>query len=420
MSKWINAISAVAGGLLSSIALGEPQLSVNGFISQGFVASHNTKLFDNNSDNSWELTEAAAKFALQTNAPLRFSAQLLYRNAGSHQPESVRIDHALLDYNAISNDTYSAGIRIGRIKPQIGFYNATRDMPWTRPSIFLSQSIYPEILRDVYLSADGFNVYQQWQFANSSLLIDLAYGKPDTSDQIAQNYWGEDATGDLDPDAGSNISVRYQWNNQWQLGWTWVDSFFDYKADPNASITSGTLDYRMNLFSLQYDTERWELTAEYLLGDAEDKGHWPVEVGDNPFAQPFLPASSKAEELSYSLQARYRLDPRWTLTLRHDRQYRDKTDRNGKDYATQSQQLAQLSALVNPGTNTLVAQPAHSAYGKAWTLGTEWQPRKNWLLRVEGTWGEGLAWVPVIFETGEREVDEKYWAIYAAQVSYRF
>jgi len=401
---------------------GEITVSTQGFISQGFVASHNTTLFDKDSDFSTDLTEAAVRIALQTDQRLRFSMQTLYRRAGSHQEEGLRIDHLLLDYNLpTESSNYSAGVQLGRIKPKIGLYNESRDIAWTRPGIFLSQSIYPEILRDAYLTADGIYLYQRWYFSDSNLSLNLGYGHPDTGDKVAENYWGESAQGDMSTDPATNIALTYQLRNNWLFGWSWVEASFDFDADRDASITSGTLDISMNIFSLQYQGEEWELTAELALNDIEDEGHFPVELGNNPYAQPFLPDSKENESLRYSLQARYRLSSHWTLTGRYEVQYFDKNDKSGEDYAEISRQAAELAELVNPpGTNTLTAQPNYSAYGKAWTAGIEWQPNKQWLVRAEATAGEGLAWVPTLLEFCEDTVNEKYWSIFAVQASYRF
>ncbi len=401
---------------------GATTISTQGFISQGMVASHNTTLFDKDSDFDAGLTEAAVRIAVQTDQRMRLSMQTLYRHAGSHQQEGLHIDHLLLDYNLPTDaSNYNAGVQLGRIKPKIGLYNESRDMPWTRPGIFLPQSIYPEILRDAYLTADGIYIYQQWHFSGSELSLHFGYGHPDASDKVAENYWGENARGDMSTDPATNIALTYQLGNSWLFGWSWVDASFDFDADSDANITSGTLDFSMNLFSLQYQGEQWELTAELALSDIEDEGHFPVELGNNPYAQPFLPDSKDNESLSYSLQARYRLNSHWTLTGRYEVQYFDKNDKNGDDYAELSRQAAELAELVNPpGSSTLTAQPNYSAYGKAWTAGIEWQPNKQWLVRAEATAGEGLAWVPTLLEFCEDTVNEKYWSIFAVQASYRF
>jgi hypothetical protein len=46
-------------------------------------------------------------------------------------------------------------MRVGRIKTAYGLYNTTRDVPFTRPSIVLPQSIYFERTRNLTVSADG-------------------------------------------------------------------------------------------------------------------------------------------------------------------------------------------------------------------------------------------------------------------------
>ncbi len=85
--------------------------------------------------------------------------QLLSRQAGESSKGGIRIDYGFLDYTAITSEAKEFGVRLGRIKNPFGFYNDTRDVPFTRPSILLPQSIYFDRARNLAMASDGVQFY---------------------------------------------------------------------------------------------------------------------------------------------------------------------------------------------------------------------------------------------------------------------
>lgn len=90
---------------------------------------------------------------------LQLSGQLLHRRAGEGSNGGIHIDFGFLDYNFANTPAAEIGIRLGRMKNPFGFYNDTRDVPFTRPSILLPQSIYFDRTRNLALASDGIQVY---------------------------------------------------------------------------------------------------------------------------------------------------------------------------------------------------------------------------------------------------------------------
>ena len=74
---------------------------------------------------------------------------------------------------------------MGRIKTAYGLYNTTRDVPFTRPSIILPQSIYFERTRNLTVSADGADIYVERYGEAGTLSASLAYGQPQTDTDAA-------------------------------------------------------------------------------------------------------------------------------------------------------------------------------------------------------------------------------------------
>ena len=125
-------------------------LQIHGFASQAYIYTSDNDVFGNSDDNgSFGFTEIGINALLRPLPRLQLSAQGLSRRAGQGTSATPRLDFAVADYRLFSQDTNQFGIRVGRLKNPFGFYNDTRDVPFTRPSILLPQSIYFDRIRNV-------------------------------------------------------------------------------------------------------------------------------------------------------------------------------------------------------------------------------------------------------------------------------
>ena len=136
------------------------QLRVNGFLSQGYIKTNKNKFFGNSTgDGSFDFREIGLTASLRPLSKLQLSGQLLHRSAGEGSKGGIRIDFGFLDYNIINTPAKEFGVRLGRMKNPLGFYNDTRDVPFTRPSVLLPQSIYFDRTRNLALASDGAQLY---------------------------------------------------------------------------------------------------------------------------------------------------------------------------------------------------------------------------------------------------------------------
>src|SRR5258708_13524927 len=93
---------------------------------------------------------------MQVRPRLLMGALGAIRAAGATDTGVARLDYALMDYRIVSGADASAGIRIGKVKNPLGFFNETRDVIFTRPSILLP-FIYSDNQnqRDLVFAAPG-------------------------------------------------------------------------------------------------------------------------------------------------------------------------------------------------------------------------------------------------------------------------
>lgn len=374
----------------------EINFQMHGFIAQGYVQTSANHFYGNSeSGGSLDFREVGinASWRMQPNLQLR--AQLLSRLAGETSDGSPHLDYAVADYRIISNKDSDIGVRVGRFKNPLGFYNDTRDVAFTRSGILLPQSIYFDRTRNLALSSDGMEIYSlsrtdwgnfEWQFG---------IGLPDVNDQDTElSLLGADRAGRM-KDKTSYISrLLYESDaGNMRLGLTATELNMDYRAGSLDPSGSGPIKFNPYILSLQYNTEQWSFTAEYALRK--------LRFAD---AIVYIPSPLKSiEGESYYLQASYRYSTRLESFLRYDSTFIDKRDRDG-----------QLLQTLSAGT-----RPAHGRFAQDWTLGLRWDPHRDWMLRFEHHWIDGTAWLSQQ-DNPNPVLTQRRWRLLSVLVSYRF
>ena len=388
-----------AAAMCSSLAVADSHyedFTVNGFLTQGyFYTDHNNVYGESSDGGSFEFREAAINTSYRFNPKLRGAAQLMSRKAGEVDNGVPKLDYALLDYRFLDSLDTASGIRVGRLKIPFGFYNETRDVAFTRPSIMLPQSLYFDQARDVELSIDGAILYSYFDVPGGWLDIDLLYGKPQTDTNVEYTYLSGDAPGKFDDSEGYLGQVIYNADGgRIRLGMTLARYELSYQPG-NLShpleFDRGDMKLGLAILSAQYNAERWTATAEYMRHDLD----WR-ELG-GVFA-----ISPQTTIESYYVQLQYRVDNNWELLLRYDDMRLDKDDPNGIANAV----------LFAP-------KPAHTFYSEDVTVGIGWNPDPSWSFRAELHNVKGTGWAAEQDNPDPSQL-RKYWNIFALQATYRF
>ncbi|MBU0960887.1 MAG: hypothetical protein KKH60_05115, partial [Proteobacteria bacterium] len=158
-------------------------LSINGFLSFGYIKSRHNNFLGNSLDGSFQLNEFALTTNYIANDTLRFGFQLLSRDVGPEGNNDILIDWAVVDYRWQD----WLGLRLGKVKLPIGLYNQGRDIDFLRPMAFLPQSIYDENKRTLVVAALGGSIYGNLSFGGSGDLDYQAYyGRVDFREDSGQ------------------------------------------------------------------------------------------------------------------------------------------------------------------------------------------------------------------------------------------
>lgn len=369
-------------------------IQVHGFLSQGYFLTSDNRLFGKSDidGGSFSFTEAGLNGSWMPNADFRLAAQILFRRAGIGHENDLELDFGLIDYTIFSTVDYRLGIRLGRIKVPFGFYNDTRDMVFTRPTILLPQSIYPDATRDLSISADGGLIYADYRSGSGNFSFELGsiYPKSSTLD-TELSFLGQDYPGNTFSGLSYVGRLIYDLESgkyRMAISSMRIDTRYDPALLPPDDLFAGKDIFTPVIFSGQYNQENFSLTAEYSIRPVKDKGF------RDDFDDRFIGEA-------YYLQAEYRFNNNWQAVLRYDVLYNDRSDKSGNRY----QSMTRL--------------PAHFQFAKDWTIGFRYNIGSSFLFAAEYHYVNGTAWLP--FQDNPDPDDmEQQWQMFSVLASYRF
>lgn len=368
-------------------------VQVHGFATQGFLHTSDNDFFGDSESGSFEFTELGINLSYRATPSLLFSGQLLSRRAGEIYDGSPTIDFALMDWTVVTEQTHAFGLMFGRTKNPIGLYNDTRDVAFTRPSIFLPQQIYFDNVRNLILSADGLQAYAKLYTDTGTWSFNAGIGHNTIDENVEISYLDRDFGGEFEP---ANLAMvgRAEFettDGAWRGALSAAKARLAFDADATDPIGNGEIDFLFWVASLQYNAEYWSLTAEYMEQPVEFDGFSPLYDARDSTVQ------------GYYLQGSYLLRNDVELVARYAEGFASKDDRNGRRFAAGSFGMA----------------PPHSFYQKDLMLGLRWDVTPSLMLRVEHQWSEGT-WTLSRRENPSPLDHAKDWQMFSLLASYRF
>ena len=389
------AFSPAAGADASSFweKLQEKGLQIHGFASLTAVKTSANHFYGNSPDWSWDDIEVGLNVSYRFSPWLFASGQVISRRAGEMSDGTPSLDYGLIDLSLVKTADQELGIRLGRLKNPLGLYNETRDVPFTRPSIFLPQVVYFDKTRNLLLSTDGLMLHGEHATPHGTYSLVLGGGQAVTDENLEWVFLGDDGPGKLGPHGLSLIgSLWYSTpNEQLRLGVSGVDTTLSYDAGGLEDIhASGKTHITYGILSAQYNTEDWTFSSEYA--------RLPMQYRDYG---PYMPYGDLDGE-GYYFQAAYRFRPDLEGLLRYEEGFTDRGSRDGQS--------------LSDRTGGYV--PPFDFYSHAWTAGLTWNPHAHVMLRAQYSRSTGT------YSLSVRENDPadliKDWDLFALQIAVRF
>lgn len=384
-------------------------VQVHGFATQGLFTSNGNNFIGPSAHSvSLQFTELGMNASWSPLPKLRFSIQGLSRRAGGIQDGSPVLDFGLMDYSFFDEADYRLGIRLGRVRLPYGLYNDTRDVAFTRPSVLLPQSIYPERTRNFTISGDGAGYYGEWRNPWGSLTLDFVTAFPRTDEEAVKvaivgltTPAGNLTPGSVSSDLSYIGRLAYDLDGgrlRLALTGAYVTTHYDPVFTWPYDYLAGNDQFFPWIISGQYNTEDWTFTSEYSLRPVKHSGFAP-----SAFAR-YIDENIIGE--AYYFQMQYRFAPQWELVGRYDALYIDRNDPNGMRF----QRL-----LGEIGYD----YPAYNRYAQNWTVGIRYDVTAWMMLRAEYNYVNGGAWLPRQDNPDPAAV-AKYWNEFSFEVSLRF
>lgn len=367
LSKAIALLASVSTGSAAAVELTE-SIYASGFLSAGTA---NYRSFDPE-QNTWQrdwhqIAEAGVSVSATLPFGLEFNSQVLYRDFAEFSADSkLKLDYASIDWRNNLLGTGEQTISVGRVKSGGGIYNQTRDIPFTRPSVLLPNSVYNEDLRSVHSHIDGIRLASNFYIGAGDLRLEFAFGEPDVDDNFIDKFYSLGKRSRQQNADASYFDIRYQ-NANWLLTYTRTNFDTDLhtpmRPGQNGDIITNSfskMDLVSSSYGIQYQHSDFEVTAEY----SKQK----VQAHNNE-----LNIDIDRELDGHYAQFRYFISPEISVLLRKEK----------------------LEFDVELDIDAIA--PIGLLDSEQYALGVSWRINADWQLNIEGhksksdLWDEDLA-----------------------------
>lgn len=364
-----------------------------GFVTQGYFKTNTNNFYGKSQSGSFDFNEIGVGAGFVLNDTVSVGGLLLSRKAGNADNGSVRLDNLVFDVKALRGENSITGVRLGRNKIPFGFYNATRDMAMTRPTLLLPQSVYHDHSRNFLINADGLEAYHERWDDESYTRFALLYEKNNgiNNPQTEIYFMGMDWPGKLNPDYATGATFTHTFNNtKTRFAGFYGHLPTKYKPGTVDPLTSGEITTDVMWLSGMHEImPKLTLTAEAFLPRIAYDGLGPLIPNRNVYP------------LGWYLQATYAHSNSLEFYGRYDQTYKDKFDKSGEK------------------NSAATGMPKHSFYASDWTVGLNYFYSPSLIISAEFHRINGTAFLPRL-DNPDPSMTSERWNMFGLQASYNF
>ncbi len=338
------------------------KIEVHGFLSQGYLDSSDHNFLANSEDGTFEFSEAAVNVTSQINERLRVGIQFFSRDLGDQGNHKVTIDWAYGDYRWKDQ----LGVRLGKVKMPLGFYNQGRDADLLRSTILLPQSVYPEGLRDILLAYQGAGLYGDLP---GNLEYEIYIGNVSLDEDspaiqsLVRNISPFRPTKNPDVNNSKLYGAWIKWETPLEglsIGASrgWADIQVDFQFLDDQPVRAEIQDMHFSYLSCEYISNRWHLAGEWHLLESRPKSEI---ITDTRLLNP----------MGWYIQSAFRVNDLLELNASYNQFYSSEGDKQGEEL-----ELFQL--------------PKHLGWQKSTSLGIRFDINAYWIIKAEWQDIDGL------------------------------
>lgn len=364
-----------------------------GFAAQGLIWAEDSNYVNHSGDPSAALTELGLNGRYSLASDWHLAGQLVYLNSGNRFPEGARLDYLFLDWSFYNSPGWQANFYLGRVKNQHWLYSSTRDVPFTRPSIILPQSVYFDAFRDIAVGTDGVALQLRNSADYGDLTFNWSYGTVPISLQQSKQLLGQQTQGNTRMNHDHKASLYWQsLQSRFSYGIVIQEASFDYRRGGTELLSDASFTSQRVMLTALYQSEHWQLSAELQQEIVTTEGFFLPQFSRKQFGQGGY----------VMLQYYWSTDLRLFTTI--DYAVLDKDDRDGK-------KLQQMTG----GTI-----PAYFGYQHTLSVGCSIDLNQHWRLDAEVHWVKGTGRLAPVIQPDVSRNNREYWQILALQLIYRF
>lgn len=378
----------------SCAAASHSDFSWHGYVAQGVTQSKGSSFITDDDKITGELTEIGLNGYYQLAKNVSIAGQINYLDGGNRFEQGARLDYLFVDWKLPDlSENWRGQIHIGRYKNKHWLYSVTRDVPQTRYTSVLPQSVYFDGFRDVALGSNGIQTRFSKYTDNHVWEVNWSYGRSTINEEQRDYLLGSLALGKIKQDFVHQFSVFWQpASMNWKLGASWLDSDFEYIPLEQDNRFAGMSNIRRFMISMQYFSENWELSSELLREIQDFNGVFTPDYYDK-----------RTGEGGF-VQLRYLFSPRFSGLVSYDSYTNDVDDPNG----------VQLE-LESGGT-----VPSYFGYMDTTAVGLRWDIAPKWRLQAEHHWVDGATRAVSLLDPDIADHTEETWRMWSIQLMYWF
>lgn len=384
------------------------RIHINGFLSQGYIYSTQNDFIPQSSEKgSFEFSEYALTISSDVSKKLRLGFQILARDFGRIGNHQIKLDWGFADYK-VSN---AFGIRIGKIKTPLGFYNEVRGTDALFPMIILPQSIYDESMRTVFVNYNGIGLLGNLNIGAGSLNYHLFTGGVNHDAdapylqqvRTAVNQLGFSGTpmsiSPLEMDTQMFYGGRIIWKtpfNGLRIGGSMC-----YMKDKFNAIFNNPYPTLEKVYGHMKIKSCFILSAEWTIGNLSVSSEYMELPNTISIAMPGEDEVTVSDETMQAIyvMGSYIFGDKLTVYTYYDRFYADKGDKTG------------ISSIS-------LGYPGYFAWQKDVTMGMRLDINFNWTVKAEWHIIDGLSKSYVFIDDTTRT--KQKWNMVAAKLSFNF
>jgi hypothetical protein len=420
----------------AAFALEQGQIDIHGFISQGYLRTDHNNYLAQTEEGSFEFNELGLNFGTDLTDKLRIGMQFFARDLGKYGNDDLVLDWAFADYRWRD----WLGFRVGRIKFPFGYYNAIRDFDMLRTSLFASQSVYSELLRDTYSFIKGASLYGYQPLGGlGNLSYSYITGIGNVAEETGlvgaqENFF---AIYNLKINEAS-ISQAHAMDLQWEtpLSGMMLGCSLYYFKDMYFEGTLGGNGGFADLLNLTYAREYqnfkgYFLTLRYAVGDfvfLSECTSTRIETQLSPNKREERPTYLKSNDIisqGWYVSLAYRLNPFLEIEYAYSEFYPDRENKDGKATYPDTplyRATGVYGGLLGNEVPKLFYGIDFEAWKKTSTVSFRFDINENWLIKLETAYNDGFGDYTSA-DNGDTIATrnlKRYWWLYAAKVTYNF